>query len=60
MVSSVTTLNTPELEQDVQAFFGEHPIPQATKTLEQVLERQRVNVALRSRESHTAASALGA
>lgn len=60
MVSSVTTLNTPELEQDVQAFFGEHPIPQATKTLEQVLERQRVNVALRSRESATAASALGA
>ena len=59
MVSSVTTLNTPELEQDVQSFFGEHPIPQAAKTLEQVLERQRVNVALRSRESAIAASALG-
>jgi puromycin-sensitive aminopeptidase len=34
---------------DVQAFFAEHPIPQATKTLEQVLERQRVNAALRTR-----------
>jgi puromycin-sensitive aminopeptidase len=50
MVSSVKLLNTPELEADVQAFFGEHGIPQATKTLEQILERQRVNVALRSRE----------
>ena len=60
MVSSVTTLNTPEIEQDVQAFFGEHPIPQATKTLEQVLERQRVNVALRRREASVAAQALSA
>ena len=60
MISSVTTLNTPEIENDVQTFFGEHPIAQATKTLEQVLERQRVNVALRSRESTIAAQALGA
>ena len=41
---------TPEVETDVQAFCAEHPIPQAAKTLEQVLERQRVNVALRRRE----------
>ena len=59
MVSSVTTLNSPEQQADVQAFFGEHSIPQAVKTLEQVLERQRVNVALRSRESSIAATALG-
>ena len=32
---------------DVQAFFSEHPIAQAAKTLEQMLERQRVNAALR-------------
>ena len=31
----------------MQAFFAEHPIEQAAKTLEQVLERQRVNTALR-------------
>ena len=36
---------------DVQAFFAEHPIPQAAKTLEQMLERQRVNAALREREA---------
>jgi len=33
----------------VAGFFAEHGIPQAAKTLEQVLERQRVNVALRAR-----------
>ena len=50
MIDPVKSLNTPEVETDVQAFFAEHPIPQAAKTLEQVLERQRVNVALRRRE----------
>ena len=58
MVSTITTLNTEALETQVNAFFSEHPIPQATKTLEQALERQKVNVALRSRESATLLSAL--
>ena len=58
MVSTITTLNTEVLETQVNAFFSEHPIPQATKTLEQALERQKVNVALRSRESATLLSAL--
>jgi len=51
MVSTVRLLNTPEVAADVQSFFAEHPIPQAQKTLDQVLERQRVNTALRERES---------
>ena len=50
MIDAVKLLNTAELEADVQAFFAEHPIPQAAATLAQVLERQRVNVALRERE----------
>jgi puromycin-sensitive aminopeptidase len=58
MVSSVTTLNTPAHEAQIGAFFTEHPIPQAVKTLEQVLERQRINVALRSRETSSLKSAL--
>ena len=58
MVSTITTLNTEALETQVNAFFSEHPIPQATKTLEQALERQKVNVALRSREGHALLSAL--
>ncbi len=58
MVSSITTLNTPAHEAQIGAFFTEHPIPQATKTLEQVIERQRINVALRSRETSSLKSAL--
>ncbi|MFM7263634.1 MAG: M1 family metallopeptidase, partial [Acidimicrobiales bacterium] len=50
MVDSAKMLNSDVAEADVQAFFGEHGIPQATKTLQQVLERQRVNAALRRRE----------
>ena len=50
MVDPVKFLNTPELEAEVQSYFAEHNIAQAAKTLQQVLERQRVNTALRSRE----------
>jgi hypothetical protein len=48
------------MEQDVQSFFSEHPIAQAGKTLDQVLERQRVNTDLRRRESGIIADALKA
>jgi puromycin-sensitive aminopeptidase len=51
MIDPVKTLIEPEQEADVAAFFAEHDIPQAAKTLQQVLERQRVNVALRGREA---------
>ncbi|HEX9259103.1 MAG TPA: M1 family metallopeptidase [Acidimicrobiales bacterium] len=49
MVQPVSSLTRPQEQADVAAFFAEHPIPQATKTLQQVLERQRVNVGLRER-----------
>ena len=49
MVDPVKTLTRPEQQADVAAFFAEHDIPQAAKTLQQVLERQRVNVSLRER-----------
>ncbi len=39
-------LTEPTVVADVQSFFAEHPIPQAAKTLDQVLERQRTNAAL--------------
>ena len=58
MVGSITTLTTPELVADVQGFFSEHPIPQAAKTLEQLLERQKVNAGLRAREAERLAAAL--
>ena len=58
MAQPAQSLNTPELMADVQAFFAEHPIPQSAKTLEQVLERQRVNTALRTREGDGLLAAL--
>ncbi|MEY4247873.1 MAG: hypothetical protein RIS69_1420, partial [Actinomycetota bacterium] len=45
MVDPVKFLNTPELEADVQAFFTEYQIPQAAKTLQQVLDLN-VNVSI--------------
>ncbi|MCE2763979.1 MAG: M1 family metallopeptidase [Ilumatobacteraceae bacterium] len=58
MVQPVATLNTPEKGAEVGAFFAEHPIPQSAKTLDQVLERQRVNIALRELEESRFAAAL--
>jgi hypothetical protein len=58
MVDPVKFLNTPELETEIQSFFSEHDIPQAAKSLQQVLERQRVNTALRSREENRLNAAL--
>jgi puromycin-sensitive aminopeptidase len=60
MVDPVKSLNTPELQADAQAFFAEHPIPQSAKTLEQILERQRINTALRQREGQRLFAALTA
>jgi puromycin-sensitive aminopeptidase len=58
MVDSAKMLNSDAAEADVQAFFGEHDIPQAVLTLQQVLERQRVNAALRRREADALAANL--
>jgi puromycin-sensitive aminopeptidase len=58
MIGSVTSLTDEQVAADVQSFFAEHPIEQAAKTLEQVLERQRVNTALKAREHARFAAAL--
>jgi puromycin-sensitive aminopeptidase len=50
IVEPVTRLSRPEEQADVSAFLAEHPLPQAAKRVAQILERQRVNVALRQRE----------
>ena len=52
MIDAVRLLTDGAVAADVQAFFAEHPIEQAAKTLDQILERQRVNVALRAREAN--------
>jgi len=51
MVESVKFLSAPELVDETAQFFAAHPIEQAAKTLEQVLERQRVNAEFRAREA---------
>jgi puromycin-sensitive aminopeptidase len=58
MIESVKLLTEERVAADVQAFFAEHPIEQAAKTLEQILERQRVNTALRAREADRFAASL--
>lgn len=58
MVQPLTTLNTAALGAQARDFFADHSIPQSTKTLEQVLERQQVNIALREREEARFAASL--
>jgi puromycin-sensitive aminopeptidase len=49
-----------EVAADVEAFFAEHPVPQGTRTMEQHLERLRVNVAFYEREQAALSAALSA
>ncbi len=58
MVEGVKVLMKPEVANDVFAFFAEHEVPQGAQSLAQHLERLRVNVALRDRESERFAAAL--
>jgi len=58
MVDGVKLLSTDAQVADVESFFAEHPIPQGAKTLAQILERQRVNTALRNREAPGLAAAV--
>jgi hypothetical protein len=58
MLGGITGLNTPELAEDTAGFLAGHPVPQGARTVEQHLERQRVNVALRQREAGRVAEAL--
>jgi puromycin-sensitive aminopeptidase len=58
MVGGVRTFTDPGLADEVEAFFARHPVPQGGKTLDQHLERMRVNVALKQRESARLAAAV--
>ena len=48
IVENLKQLDRPEQVAQAEAFFAEHPIEQAVQTLEQVLERQRVNARVRA------------
>jgi puromycin-sensitive aminopeptidase len=51
MVDGVTALSTPELADEVERFFATHPVPDAGLRLNQTLERMRIAVDFRQRET---------
>jgi puromycin-sensitive aminopeptidase len=51
MLSGIRTVSDPALAADIEAFMAEHPVPQGKHTLLQHLERMKVTVRLRERES---------
>ena len=59
MVDSIDTMSHPGDAEKVSEFFAQHPIEQGAKTLQQILEYQRVATALRDRESERLARTLG-
>jgi aminopeptidase N len=58
MLSGITSLSKGGQAEDVYAFFEDHEVPQGQLTLQQTLEKLRVNVALRDRESERFAKSL--
>lgn len=58
MLSGVRSLSKPELADDILAFFETHEVPQGALTLSQHLERLRINVSLRERETERLSAAL--
>jgi puromycin-sensitive aminopeptidase len=58
MVDGVKFLNTPELVDDVAAFFADHPM--SDQRLGQILERQRINARLRTISGESFAAQLAA
>ena len=51
MCEGISALVTPELEAQVNAFFADHPVPQAGKMMDQHLEKLHVAVACQQREA---------
>lgn len=51
VVEGLPALSQPEIAADVKSFFAEHPIPEASRPLEQKLELLDANVSLRERET---------
>ncbi len=58
MLDGLKSLSEPDLAAEIEAFFQRHQIPQGELTLQQHLERLRVNTALREREAASLAAAL--
>ncbi|HJQ76355.1 MAG TPA: M1 family metallopeptidase [Acidimicrobiia bacterium] len=51
VVEGLPALSQPEVAADIKGFFAEHPLPEASRALEQKLELLDANVKLRERET---------
>ncbi len=58
MLDGFKALSEPDVAAEIEAFFQSHKVPQGDLTLQQHLERLRVNAALREREAAALAAAL--
>ncbi|MEE8292690.1 MAG: hypothetical protein V3R80_14545 [Candidatus Tectomicrobia bacterium] len=58
MLDGFKSLSEPDSAAEIEAFFQSHKVPQGELTLQQHLERLRVNAALREREAASLAVAL--
>jgi puromycin-sensitive aminopeptidase len=56
MLAGITALSTPELAAEIEQFFTVPRVKQGQKTLDQHLERLRINLAFRQREAGKLAS----
>lgn len=56
MLAGITALSTPERATEIEEFFSVPRVRQGQKTLDQHLERLRINLAFRQRESAQLAS----
>jgi puromycin-sensitive aminopeptidase len=56
MLAGITALSTPELVEEIEEFFSVPRVKQGQKTLDQHLERLRINLAFRQREGSKLAS----
>jgi puromycin-sensitive aminopeptidase len=58
MCEGIIALVTPQLETEVREFFAAHPVKQGAKTMEQHMEKLRIAVACKQRESTNLAAYL--
>jgi len=58
MLDGITALSSADVAAEIEAFFAQHAVPQGALTLQQHLEKLRVNVALHAREAAVFAAAL--
>ena len=51
MAAAVTGLDTPEMQNEVAAFYATHEVKSGNMAISQALEQLRINVSLRERET---------